>query len=126
MYGLPTAPLELFVIKYANLLGGNSKSEDCSSYEEAKQIVLSREKNPNIAYQWWKPNKSLDTKPAGREDRAIWTDQYDDGSRGYCHLFVWGQDTGVKIGGRYLIFMKSAFFAGGDQSAWKCDMTDYN
>ena len=114
--------LEWFVVQYADLCGGDLLNETCHSFEQAIEMVKNKPKKSNIAYQWWKDDGKLYTKPTGRG--AVWSNEHTKRFPHAGHLFVCGHKTNVEIDGRTLILMRNVDTGGGPGYAVKLGPSD--
>ena len=115
----PSQKLELFVIHYADFCFGDIKSESCDSFQLAKAMALKKPRDSSIAYQYWRKQKKLHTKPVDKN--PIWTNEKTgDGLNQNGHLFVWAYDTNMKLNGRHLILLKGVDIDGGDEGSEYC------
>lgn len=62
---------------------------------------MKKPKDPTIAYQYWRNDKKLLTKPVGQG--AFWTNEPAISNPQSCHLFVFGKSLGFELDGRTLI-----------------------
>lgn len=72
--GAPVGEESWFCIHYADFCFGDKGMEDCDSYVKGMQLVLTKPKDSQVAYQYWVGHVKLLTKPAGLG--AIWTNAH--------------------------------------------------
>ena len=104
----PGAAGAWFLLTSGDFCGGDSKSESCSTMEQALELLAGKPAaDSKTAYQYYPPHGKLYTKPIWKGG-AEWRGGYTG------NLFVWAKDTGARKHGKMLVKLEGVDCRGGD------------
>ena len=79
-------------------------------------MVMKKPKDPTIAYQFWKNDKRLLTKPVNQG--GYWTNEPGITDPKSCHLFVFGKSLDFELNGRTLIRIEGVDASGAESDGY--------